>query len=328
MTPASRELFVLTNFDGTTFNTFEPAPSGINVPIAYDRAVQSIFGEAGFTIYQNKLGGLQNREPGELFDLIAKRLEIDVDAEFGSRKEGVRAFVDAKLQQMLPDISPEWPLPYKGVIDFFRAVEDNEIPVTVGIASSGHRGFINRVYEVNGLIPPAIMATSDEINNLVEPRRGLYKPNTYQIAALHFQRLRQHLGNDYFQWVQEEEAKRFLQRDEIKQRMIYVGDHPGKDGGVAGRARIPYGFVPFVHPEYQPTEGQVRFEDFSVLHDLIRNKAKAIEGGMTSTELLLNRTDEEVYPRRPASERPYQSWLANPNRDPREFGVVRGERSA
>ena len=307
----ANKLFILTNFDGTTFNTFEPAPSGIGVHEAYELAIKDLFGDKGFKIYQIKLKGLQNREPGQLFDLLTNELGLgidDVSSRFGSRKKGIMAFVDTKLSYMLDDISPDWPKPYPGVVDFFKAIEGGKLPVIFGVASSGHREFIKKVYEVNGLKPPEIMITSDEINALVEPRRPLYRPHSYQIAVLHSQILRLLRGDGYFV----AEQKRFLDRgDGVKDHMIFIGDHPEIDAGVAERARIPFGFVPFRQPNFvpDPEKNQILISDFSVLRQLIEDHRESIEGGMSASEVFFGVPGSELFPPVADSDRPYNVWL-------------------
>ena len=61
---AKRYLFV-SDFDGTVSNTFAESPNGINVDMAYEYAIKKFFGEEGLIVYQ-KIGGLQNRAPGEV----------------------------------------------------------------------------------------------------------------------------------------------------------------------------------------------------------------------------------------------------------------------
>jgi hypothetical protein len=307
MTQPNR-LFILTNFDGTTFNTFEPAPSGIGVHEAYECAIRDLFGDEGFEIYKNKLKGLQNREPGQLFDLLTNELGLGIDevsSRFGSRRMGIASFIDAKLSYMLDDISPHWPKPYPGVVDFFKAIEEGKLPVIFGLASSGHREFIKKVYEVNGLKPPEIMITSDEINALVEPRRPLYRPYPYQIAVLHSQMLRQ----DGYSAVGAERS--LNRRDGVKNRMIFIGDHPETDAGVADRARIPFGFVPFRYPNFKPDpeKNQRLIPDFFALRQLLEDHRGDIEGGVSASEVFLGAPDSERFPPVADSDRPYNAWL-------------------
>lgn len=306
------KLFIFTNFDGTTFNTFEPSPSGIGVHQAYKLAVQDFFGDDGSRVYKNTLDGLQNREPGQLFDLITRELgmnERDIASEFGSRLQGIRSFVDAKLSHMLGDISPQWPKPYPGVLEFFRAVQNGKLPVEVCVASSGHRRFIEEVYGVNGLKPPEVMITSDEINGRMEPRRSLYRPHTYQIARLHYQMLG---GLPEREDPRATRAERFLDRkDGVKDHAVFIGDHPTVDAGVAERARIPFLFVPNIHPNFMPdrNKGQFEFKDFSVLQKWIEDHREGIEGGRSASELFFEIPDSELFPPVAESERPYNVWL-------------------
>ncbi|MBI4097527.1 MAG: hypothetical protein HY426_00640 [Candidatus Levybacteria bacterium] len=311
----ANKLFIFINFDGTTFNTFEPSPSGIGVHEAYDRAVRDIFGDEGHILYS--VEGLQNREPGQLFDTLCKKLGIDVESMFGSRKDGIRKFVETKLSYMLGDISPEWPKPYPGVVDFFKAVEEGRLPVEIGGATSGHEPFLDKAYKENGLNPPKIKITSDDINALVEPKRHKYRPYPYQVAVLHFQMLRLLRGDGYF--VNMDESGRFLNREDgVKKHTIFIGDHPIIDGGVAERSRIPFGFVPFQHPEFRPDpkKGQFLIPDFFALMQLLEDNRNNIERGMSASEIFFGVPDLELFPPVAESERPYNVWLREMRRIP------------
>lgn len=180
------------DFDGTIANTFEPSPRGIDVSTAYQLAIRNIFGQIGLRIYEDHLGGLKNRAPRELV-LEILRVAEEKSVPFLLREDTIsdpvgiltRRLVYKKLAFLLGEISLQWPHLYEGAEEFFRAVENQELPVEVAIVSSGHDEFIQKVFEVNGLVPPRNLVTSDLIESLKEPKRVLYKPAPYQLARAH-----------------------------------------------------------------------------------------------------------------------------------------------
>lgn len=214
------DYLVALDFDGCLAATFIDSPNGVNVSKASRLAINQIFGEEGDKAYV-AIGGLQNRDPEELVRLILEK--IDNPMKSGSVKELVETFVTKKLSHLLPEITPEWPLLYPGVREFMQTVEDGQLPITTAVVSSGHDDFINRVFDVNGLPPPRILVTSDIIRSKETPHREKYKPYPYQLAISHYQWKKQAFAVD----------KNYAGRDQGKSHMIYIGDDPIKDGGLA-----------------------------------------------------------------------------------------------
>lgn len=270
---------VILDFDGTIARTSESSPHNIDVKTASRRAVEQVFGDEGVRFYEEELGGLQNREPGELVRSIIDGL--------GWRGNGFTAkgateyFVAAKLGELLSEISPEWPQLYPGVREFFRAVEGGAIPVDLAIVSSGHDEFIKRSFKAQDLKCPEILVTSDVIRNREMPHRARYKPNPYQLAIAH--KL----------WI---DGRNDLD-DYGKKGMVYIGDDPEKDGGVAQRSRIPFIFVPFTTDNFAPQKhlGQVAVRDFSDITRTFRENAAAMRGGKSMAEVLTGRRYEELF---------------------------------
>lgn len=301
---------IIFDFDRTIADTFSPSPSGIGVAEAYDLAVRNTFGQEGHYLYETLLGGLQNREPGELVDEIGgKAVELGIELPyFATRKDAIRALVGEKIRLLLPDFSTKWPLPLPGVKEFFHKVAKGQLPVETAIVSSGHDEAIRKFFAVNDLTPPRIMITSDTIRDLTEPKRPLYKPEPYQVARAHHE------------WLLQKPKDYQSRKDTGKPHILVIGDDPKKDGELAYRARIPFGIVPFSNPHYEPdaAKGQFRLNDFNHLTQILANNQQSLLEGQSMSQIFLGVSDQELFPRVTAQERPYAQWLEQSNSGKRE----------
>jgi hypothetical protein len=291
------------DFDGTSADTFGDSPNGINVHVASAHAVRRVFGDNGMAVYRD-IGGLQNREPGELVRLILQHLESN--SQVHTPEVLTEWYVTAKLAVLIPEISREWPKMYPGVKDLFQGAAEGRIPVNTAIASSGHDEFIHRVFEVNQTPQPDILVTSDVLRNRSLPHRQRYKPFTYQLAEVHRQWLRMDTGS-----LASDTANAYTGRNLGKPYIAYAGDDPARDGGLALQARIPYIYVPFTKPGYTPHAdmGQTQIDSLLDLAQLLQRHADEMESGMSFSKVLLGREDAEVFPSQPESEYPYAQWL-------------------
>lgn len=292
------------DFDGTIADTTTPSPSGIDVPTASDLAVKEVLGKDAFDLYQQKLGGLQNRAPIELVRLILEQAKIEGVSvpQFTTDKEACAAYVTDKISRF--NISKEWPMIIPGGKEFFQAVHDGMLPIETPIVSSGHDDFIKMVFEVNDIPLPKILVTSDTVQHVTQPTRELYKPHPYQLALAHHLWLgqRDFISSDY---------NEFTGWQQMKQRMGYVGDDINKDGGLSFKSRIPFVRITFTNPpgEIDPDRGQCQVEDFYELGDILYKRRDILENGGSMSEVLLGRPDYEVFPPLRENERPYQQWL-------------------
>ena len=316
----NEKLFALMNFDGTTFNTFHAPPGLVGVPEAYDFAIEHTFGKSALELFHGPIGGFQSQEPGEIVDLIAhhaRREGLKISC-FPTRQDAVTALVDSKLSTMLLNISPEWPLPYQGVNEFFTLVEMGELPVDVGIATSGHDKFLARVFEVNGLELPNVLVSSDAIRGTLPPHRPHFKPFPFQIAQVHKLLLEKHGMQSSIR----DKRGYFTGRNGIKPYMAFIGDNPYKDGGLAASSRISYIHVPNEYPKFvsDPLKAQFRIENFFDLIDLLENNREKIRLGATWTEVLFGVPDSEFFRPLVGEQRPYQKWLRN-SQDPFLEGI-------
>jgi phosphoglycolate phosphatase-like HAD superfamily hydrolase len=289
---------VLLDFDGTIANTFADSPRGMNVNVASRLAISEVFGRNGALAFDES-GGLRNREPGELVRDIggmvrANGLDVAGNTEW---------FVAAKLSRLTAEISPEWPQLYPGAKGFLQKASRDGYWADVGILSSGHDGFISRVLEVNGIDPSSmIMVTSDLIRQREMPKRPRFKPNPYQFAEAHRQWL---VKKGILPVPEEGNGDPFVGRNYGKDKILYVGDDPIKDGGLALESRVPFVFVPFTKPGYEPLadKGQMSVRDFLELDDVLDYQhGDQLAKGWSFAEALFGRPDVELFPPRPDGE--------------------------
>lgn len=297
---------IVTDFDGTLAATFENSPKGMNVHVASDCAVSDVFGQDGHKVYET-IGGLKNREPGELVRLILQEMKKGTLGM--SIKEWTSRYVNAKLSYLVPEISPKWPRLYPGVKEFFKLIEGGRFPISIGVVSSGHDDFIRQVFQINGIRLPDVLVTSDLLTIREMPKRERYKPHTYQLAEAHRQ------------WKSEatsslKSGESYIGRNQGKPNILYIGDDPIKDGGLAQQARIPFIFVPFTKPGFEPDaeKGQFLASDFFKLTNLLLSRASELTEGKPFASVLFGRNDTELFPPLDESQRPYVQWLTDAER--------------
>lgn len=295
---------VYSDFDGTLVDSFSPSASGVGVNEACSIAVLSIFGEDVASIYENELGGLQNREPFELIKtLYDSGASLDRSV---SIQEATQRFVDMKVSLLLPSFTSEWPQFYPGVKEFLTEIAQEKLPLDLTVVSSGHDEVIAKVFTENGL-PIPNMVTSDTVRNKKFPTRDKFKPHTYQLSVAHHRVFHK---EDEAVSVHTESGYYANRGD--KPFMMYLGDDPIKDGGLAENARIIYGFVPFMKPDYTPflEKGQILVEDFHHLLDKLKAHSELLDEGRSLSEILLGRKDSETFPPLSTRERPYKRWIS------------------
>lgn len=296
--------FLIFDFDRTIADTFAPSPSGIGVEEASALAVKDVFGNNMFEIYVHT-GGLKNREPSELvsdLNRTGREKGINLHGQ-SSDQETTEHYVAAKISYLLQDISPNWPKLYQGVEEFFHKVAEGQLNADVAIVSSGHNEAIKKIFCVNGMPLPELMITSDAIRNLLQPQRPKYKPHPYQLARIH----KEWLGKNA---LKNQLDGNYTGRSHGKPSMMYFGDDPVKDGGLAEKSRILFGFVPFARPDFWPDErkGQVLIPDFNFLIDVLQNQGHSLREGRSLSEVFLGRPDHEIFPPLAERERPYVKW--------------------
>lgn len=290
---------VLLDFDGTIANTFKDSPRGLNVGKASRLAIREVFGRNGALAF-DEIGGLRNREPGELVKMIKEMTR----SAYVDLAEATEQFVQTKLSLLIPEISSQWPELYPGAAEFLQKAGRDGYWVDIGILSSGHDDPIRRVLEVNGIgSTDLILVTSDLLRQREMPQRARYKPHTYQFAEAHRQWLVQRSLLPRFDGLSD--GEQYLGRALGKPNILYVGDDPVKDGGLAREARAPFIFVPFTQPGFEPQleKGQLGVVDFDELDDVLDYQhGDELGKGRSFAEALFGRRDSELFPPLPDGE--------------------------
>lgn len=289
---------VLLDFDGTIANTFADSPSGMNVGRASRLAISEVFGRNGVLAFDES-GGLKNREPGELVrDILGMVRPNGLD-----HSQNTEWFVQAKLSRLVKQINPNWPELYPGVKELFADSRRGNIPIDLAVLSSGHDLFIKKVMEANNIsMDNVILVTSDVIRQRPMPGRPRYKPHTYQMAEAH----RLWLRSSGIGPVRESYGGFNNGRSYGKPNMMYVGDDPVKDGGLAREARIPFVFVPNTQPgavvRDSATLGVSGLDQLSLL---LYSERSSLRQGIPFSEIVFGYKDRELFPKPTESERPY-----------------------
>ncbi len=313
-----QEYLVICDFDGCVANTFELSPNGIGVNEAYTHAVKSVFGNTGLSVF-NKIGRLENRAPGELVEAILskgnKESLIQAAKQFfvknhellnGLVPEGkghplewpqanswnpngviTEMLVRSKLEYLAKEIRETWPRPCKGILEFLKMIKkinNNSVNIQLAILSSGHEKFIQETFKVWGLPCPPILLTDDEMRGRAYPKKQAMriKPSVTLFDLIHlmwFSVIHGAMTNQL-------QLVRFLM--ESRQRMIYFGDDPIKDGKLAEVAGVPFGWF---NPN-QNTNGSLKnffsFNDWEDIANVFykKNAVEAFKKGLSFREII------------------------------------------
>jgi phosphoglycolate phosphatase-like HAD superfamily hydrolase len=233
------------DFDGTLADTFTPSPNKIGVNEAHQLAIELIFGHEGLDIY-NQIGGLQNRAPSELVcDLLAVEERLFLKAEKlanqtrndrwddnNPKNSIAEMIVEAKLSFLLEEVSEKWPLPFDGTLETLEAISGLSIPFAV--LSSGHERFIVKTFGVWGIPQPKFLVTEDDVRWRKFPADicKRVKPSVFPFSILHHRWIKEIAANGHF----------LSAARDSRQRVIYFGDDPLKDGGLAKNVGVPFGW--------------------------------------------------------------------------------------
>lgn len=228
----SPELFAQTrllaeDFDGTIAKTFEPSPGGVDVHVAYEFAIDELFGPGACDVYRQN-GGLRNRAPREVVTDLVGPEEEAVVTELTDR------LVGAKLGVLVSEIGRHfddgsvWPRPVEGYLDLRSYIEkgrqDGRL-VDEAIISSGHQPFIAATYAAWGLTPPEIIVASE-----ITTAHPVYRPEQLIKPAPELMEVARDLWRTAYGLI--------ARTDEERERMWYVGDDPVKDGELARNSGI------------------------------------------------------------------------------------------
>jgi hypothetical protein len=240
------ELFIsarirIDDFDGTEFDTLEPSPSGVGVNEAYKIAIEEVFSFDIDALRKYEADGEhKNRTPAE----IALSLAPNASPKGLSKltNELVQRKLDCMMDQIgkpLPD-GDLWPRPIPGFLECTRKIEaakEAGALITTAIISAGHNAFIKKCYDVHGLAYPDIMVTDETINGLysTQPLHRLTKPSSlpFWLVKAQWVNLFADNGEDFAD----------LMSSPSNTRMVYAGDDPKKDAGLAANAGIPFVYI-------------------------------------------------------------------------------------
>jgi len=224
-------LNLVLDFDGTMADTFKPSPNEIGVSEAYCLAVDELFGEKGGKALC-AVGGLQNRAPIELIHALqAKGIRIS-----GRLEDAAENLVKTKMEVLLREITPNWPLPCAGYAEFNEELcrlSKRKKHLRLAILSSGHTSFIERTLktwkkEWESLFWPSIIISDDNVRQLPISMEKKIKPSPFL-----FQLVREKMSEGSF---------------------FYFGDDPAKDGMLAVNAGVPFGWFSSGNKKALPSE--------------------------------------------------------------------------
>lgn len=305
------------DFDGTIAETFKKGPRGIGVNEATNNAITDIFGKPG-AIQLDRLGGLKNRAPSELINLILKTTDretlIKNAQEFFKEKADslslivpknkgsplvwdeknieqliTELFVRQKLLYLLEQVGERttdgqvWPPLTQGFLEFWAVLQQLKIdglPIDTAIISSGHDIFIDRVFKLYNLKRSDIIITEDDIRGKKYPKEieRRVKPGELPLALAHFYWLKEqginHLNFDL------ETAK------EVRNRMIYFGDDPSKDGKLSERAKIHFGLFDPNNLILMEQGSFSKFKDWQTIGKLLETNKEMFNGGESINRIL------------------------------------------
>jgi hypothetical protein len=220
------------DFDGTVGLTSETSPRGIDVEGAYVIAVKNVFGLRARDQYIDA-GGLLNRAPSE----VVQQLAPDAGSDFDPL---VDQLVDAKLAVLLDEIGTTfedgsvWPRPTDGYLDFQQSLTEGRkegLLIDDLILTSGHEVFIRQTYAAWCIEPPTHIVAEETIRQMALelPVEQLVKPSPLLMEVVH-NVWRQSYGLEPSDKIPEN----------VRQRMIYVGNDPAKDGELALNSGVDF----------------------------------------------------------------------------------------
>jgi FMN phosphatase YigB (HAD superfamily) len=213
-------LNLVLDFDGTIADTFQPSPNKIGVGEAYCLAVEKLFGKKDGKNAFYAVGGLQNRAPIELINVFR-----EYGLNTGNLEDTAEKLVSAKMEVLLGEISPNWPLSCQGYKQFnskINQLRQDGVDLKLAILSSGHTEFIKKTFSVweqywnTPIFWPDIIVSDDDLRNLKMPVAQKVKPSSFL-----FDLVKEQMGEGNY---------------------IYFGDDPEKDGRLALNSGIPFGW--------------------------------------------------------------------------------------
>lgn len=228
------------DFDGTVAQTFEKSPSGVGVHEAHELTVEDMFGIKALDYYRDG-GGLRNRAPVEVVQDLAP------DAKGDELDQLVSQFIGTKLGVLIGEIGtlfPNgniWPRPTNGYLELRERIELARAagrPIDDLIISSGHEPFIRKTYQAWSVGEPTHIVAEETMRELALtlPVEQLVKPSRVLMEVAHGM-----WRGGYGLQPTPESAL-----DE-RNRIVYVGDDPIKDGKLAENSGVDFVLLNPVH---------------------------------------------------------------------------------
>ncbi len=234
----SQACLLAMDYDGTTNLTSEEAPGIATVNDAYTEAIDGVLGTAAAQTFIGQ-GGHQHRTPAEIV------LGVNPDMSTWEAAEASQDITRLKLDILIKQIGKElsngekWPRPTPGFVKMWEGLHADRqagAVIDTAILSAGHTEFIAKSFEVHDLQQPDILVTDDilvdfGLGYIPPDLRAKPTPLPLTVAKLLW------LGRHGLQAHQSDVIQ------DINQRIIFVGDDPVKDGGLAESAGVDFVLV-------------------------------------------------------------------------------------
>jgi hypothetical protein len=222
------------DYDGTAFNTGEPAPGGGDIDAAYAPPIAEYIGQAAADDFLEN-GGHRHRTPTEIVHSLVPDARTDQLERLSDKiTQGKLEILMGWVGLPLPD-GTQWPRPIDGFTDTWEAIyaaRQKGQPIGTAVISAGHTRFEQKTFDIHDLPQPDIYLTEDVMKGLALnlPLEDQVKPSPFltDITRLLFsQRLRR--------------THPHLRDTPIDQ--IHIGDDPIKDLRLARNSHIDFVLV-------------------------------------------------------------------------------------
>jgi hypothetical protein len=227
------------DYDGTTNDTGEEAPGIKTVNDGYRDGLDIAFGPQAVDIFDAQ-GGHNHRTPPQVVEDVANALDLVLTPSEVLAK--TKEVVDIKQLSLFNQIGTRlsdgalWPRTTKGFREYWEAIyaaREYGFLVDTAIISSGHTPFIEKSFEVHGLVQPDFMVTEEVITDLlldsIPPEyRGKPAPLPLSILKIAW-------AARYGRSVHEEGLSQSM-----NPRIMLVGDSSRADGGLARNAGVHF----------------------------------------------------------------------------------------
>lgn len=221
------------DFDGTIARTFEPSPNNLSVYESYRRAIEKVLGAQATQQYIED-GGHNNRAPEEIVgsllhevekDKLLKKTELVVQTKLGFSLKEIGVHPDGSV----------WPLATDGFRQCWSDVQEKRqkgIAIDTTVISSGHTAFIEKTFDTWDLPRPDMLITHETLLALGDnlPTEKKVKPAPFMMD----------IAKNMWIELYGLDAREMPKDEELNSRILYVGDDPEKDGGLAKNSGVEF----------------------------------------------------------------------------------------